>query len=561
VVIGGDFLTIGGASRHFIAALDGVTGVVSSWNPRPDQRVNGLQLLGDVVYFVGDFTHIGIATARGRGAAANIDGTVLAWNPDADDNIEALFAVGSRVYLGGEFGSVGGTTRTRLAAVDATSGAVVTSFAPTVSGSNPIVYRVDVLGDIVFFGGRFSMVSGSTRNNAAAAKGVPGAVDDGQLLGWNPNVGGEIYDLDAFGDDVYLAGGFGAVGGSSRPGIAMVDALPAGGALRAWKPVDVSGGSVSVIDASDTAVLYGGLLYDLNFLYIGAVLYPEAGLLGVPPPPATPRIQMRDSTLTIDWDAPPLGARPTSYVIEGGTAQGLANLANVSTGNAATTISAPGVGPGTYFLRLRSSNSFGRSAPTEEQVLVVGASGCSGPPAAPVDLRAVIVGTSVTLHWRASPRSIVSSYRLSVGATSGGREYGAADVGPVTTFSTGVPAGAFFVRAAAVNQCGVGPSSAEVPVVVGTPVVPPTAPFGLDAVVAGATVSFNWAPPSTGTGPFQYRFEAGTAPGLANLGSLTVGATSLSAPGVPPGIYYVRVRAVGAGGVGPAGNEVTVVVP
>ena len=96
--------------------------------------------------------------------------------------------------------------------------------------------------------------------------------------------------------------------------------------------------------------------------------------------------------------------------------------------------------------------------------------------------------------------------------------------------------------------------------VVGTPVVPPTSPFGLEAVVAGATVTFNWAAPSTGTGPFQYRLEAGTAPGLANLGNLTVAGTSLSAPGVPPGIYYVRVRAVGAGGVGPAGNEVTVVV-
>ncbi len=230
---------------------------------------------------------------------------------------------------------MGGAARRRLAAVDATLGTAEAGFAPTVSGSGASVIRVDVLGDMVFFGGRFSMVNGSSRNNAAAVKAAPGAMDDGTLLGWNPDVGGDIYDIDAFGDDVYLVGGFGTVGGSSRPGIAMVDALATGGALRAWRPVDVAGGSVSVIDASDTAVLFGGLLYDLNYLYIGAVLYPEGGLPGVPPPPTTPRARLRGTALTLDWGAPPLGARPSSYVIEAGTGPGLSNIASV--GSSATT--------------------------------------------------------------------------------------------------------------------------------------------------------------------------------------------------------------------------------
>jgi hypothetical protein len=80
-------------------------------------------------------------------------------------------------------------------------------------------------------------------------------------------------------------------------------------------------------------------------------------------------------------------------------------------------------------------------------------------------------------------------------------------------------------------------------------------------VRSGSTVTFTWAPPSIGTGPFTYRLEAGTAPGLSNLANVSHPTTSLSAGGVPPGIYYLRVRAVGAGGVGPASNEVTVVVP
>lgn len=559
--IGGDFMAIGGASRHFIAELDAVTGEVLSWNPRPDQRVNGLQVLGTTVYFVGDFEHLGGATSRGHGAAVALDGAVLPWDPQTDDSVESLFAIGARVYLGGVFSTVGGTARPRLAAVDATSGAVVTAFAPTVSGTNTAVYRVDVLGNAVFFGGRFSMVNGSTRNNAAALTHAPGAMDDGTLLGWNPDVSGDIYDLDAFGDDVYLAGGFGAVGGATRPGIAMVDALPAGGAVRSWRPEDVAGGSVSVIDASDTAVLYGGLLYDLNYLYIGAVLYPEAGLAGVPPPPTRPRARVQGSAVTIDWGVPSLGARPTGYVIEAGTSPGLSNLANGPTGSNATTIAGAGLPPGTYYFRMRSSNAFGASAATEDQAFVIGGAGCVAPPAAPTDLVAAVNGTAVTLTWRAPAGSIVSSFRLTAGTTSGGRELGTFDVGPATTFSTAVAGGAFFVTVQAANGCGLGPSTAEAAVIVGTPVVPPTAPFALDATRTGSTVVFTWAPPSIGTGPFTYRLEAGTAPGLSNLANVTLSSALLTVPGVPPGIYYVRVRAVGAGGVGPTGNEVTLVVP
>ena len=58
-----------------------------------------------------------------------------------------------------------------------------------------------------------------------------------------------------------------------------------------------------------------------------------------------------------------------------------------------------------------------------------------------------------------------------------------------------------------------------------------------------------------------YRVEAGSAPGQSNLHSSIYGpSTQLSAPNVPTGIYYVRVRAVAADGEGPASNEVIVTV-
>jgi hypothetical protein len=558
VFVGGDFTTIGGVSRSRIAELDGVTGVVSSWTANPNAPVKGLMVFGDAVYFVGDFTQVKNSTSRGRGAAVALDGTVLPWNPAADALIESLYVTETRTFLGGEFLQLGGEAHSRLGAVSTTTGAPITAFAPTVSGR---VIRVDAQDDIVFFGGDFSQVNGSTRNNAAAVQSAPGMPADGILLGWNPNIGGPVYDIDAFGADVYFAGGFSSVGGESRPGIAMTDALPTGGAVRAWEPEDVGGGSISVIDTSTTAVLFGGLMYDTNNVQIGAVLYPLLGLPGVPPPPTTPEVLVRGSRLTLAWTPPPLGARPTTYVIEGGSGPGQRNLANFSTGSTGTTFTADGLAAGTYYLRMRSANASGVGAAGLEQAFVVGAAGCSAPPAAPLDLRATVSGTSVTLTWASSPQSIVGSYRVLAGSASGVANLGTFDVGSVLTYTTTAPTGAYFVRVQAVNNCGQGVPTPETVAVVGGAPVPPGPVFGLQGTVTGNTVSLQWGPPSVGSTPFQYRVEAGSAPGLANLAAITVTNPAFVTTGVPAGLYYVRVRAISAFGMGPAGNEIVVVVP
>jgi hypothetical protein len=557
VYIGGDFTKIGGESRSRIAAVDGITGRVGEWTANPNGPVKSLMVARDAVYFVGSFSQIKNSTARGRGAAVGLDGTILPWNPAANQTIESLAVVDDLVYVGGQFATLDGQPRVRLGAVSATTGSPTLTFTPDVDGT---VYRVDAQDGLLFFGGDFDLVDGSTRHNAAAVKIMPGTSEDGDLVAWNPNVGGPVYDIDAFGDDVYLVGGFGSVGGTSRPGIAMVDALATGGALRAWKPEDVSGGAVSVIDTSDTAVLFGGLLHNLDGIEIGAVLYPEANLPGVPPPPTTPDVLVRGSALRIDWSPPPLGARPSAYVIEGGSGPGRTDLANFSTGNTNTTFSASGLPAGTYYLRMRSRNALGAGAASREQAFVVGAAGCSGPPEPPLDLVAVVTGNTVTLSWRAAAQSIATAYRLVVGSGSGASDLGSFDVGSATSFTANAPDGAYFVRAVAMNPCGVGAPSGETAVVVGNAVVPPGPVFALEGGASGSTVSLSWAAPSVGSGPFQFRIEAGSGPDGANLATITVAGTTFTTAGVPPGVYYVRVRAVGAGGVGPASNEIVIAV-
>ncbi len=84
----------------------------------------------------------------------------------------------------------------------------------------------------------------------------------------------------------------------------------------------------------------------------------------------------------------------------------------------------------------------------------------------------------------------------------------------------------------------------------------PSAPRNFGANVTGSHVELSWAP----TGALRYEIEAGSAPGLTNLATVSVTDTHLTVDGVPPGVYYLRVRAINTIGKSGASQEVRVVV-
>jgi hypothetical protein len=91
---------------------------------------------------------------------------------------------------------------------------------------------------------------------------------------------------------------------------------------------------------------------------------------------------------------------------------------------------------------------------------------------------------------------------------------------------------------------------------------PPAAPEGLTGTVDSGRVSISWTLPPHSPAAVGYVLEAGTAPGLSNIGTVTLGpATSVAIPGVPPGRYYARVRATNYTGTGAASHEVVIDVP
>jgi Tol biopolymer transport system component len=188
----------------------------------------------------------------------------------------------------------------------------------------------------------------------------------------------------------------------------------------------------------------------------------------------------------------------------------------------------------------------------------------TGIPGTPSGLTATINGLIVTLTWTApATGGAPSTYVIDAGTTPGTSDAAVLSTGSTaTSFAAQGPAnGRFFVRVRAVNSLGSSGPSNEVIVAFGPSTVP-ASPTGLVSAVSGSTVTLAWTAPAGGGTPTVYIIEAGSSPGLANLANFSTGntATAFSASGVSAGSYFVRVRAANASGVGPASNEVLVIV-
>ena len=100
------------------------------------------------------------------------------------------------------------------------------------------------------------------------------------------------------------------------------------------------------------------------------------------------------------------------------------------------------------------------------------------------------------------------------------------------------------------DQAGSGTATGHVRLVLRKPL----APTEFEAATTGRTVRLSWRASRDAT---SYHLEAGSAPGLSNLAVFNTGSTALSQAvgGVPPGVYYVRIRAVNALGASVVSNE------
>ena len=158
-----------------------VTGLATSWDPNPSgggPTVATLSVNGPTVYVGGDFLSIGGKTRSYLAALDASSGLATDWSPGANSAVLAMAVSGSTVYVGGDFSDIGGEIRNYIAALDASTG-LATSWNPD---PNAIVYVIAVSGSTVYVGGYFVTIGGQTRNYLAALD-----VTSGLATAWNPN--------------------------------------------------------------------------------------------------------------------------------------------------------------------------------------------------------------------------------------------------------------------------------------------------------------------------------------------------------------------------------------
>jgi hypothetical protein len=132
VYAAGDFHTVGGRPRDSLARLNPETGLVASFRHALSGTPYALAVAHNRLYLGGDFTQVD-GSSRGNLAAFSIldDRLDGHWRPAADATVRAVAVSDHAVYVGGSFHAVDQVPGTlRLAAVDATTGAVDPAFLP-----------------------------------------------------------------------------------------------------------------------------------------------------------------------------------------------------------------------------------------------------------------------------------------------------------------------------------------------------------------------------------------------------------------------------------------------
>ena len=264
--------------------------------------------------------------------------------------------------------------------------------------------------------------------------------------------------------------------------------------------------------------------------------------------------------VTLTWVEPTVGATPTFYVIEAGSASSLTTLPVIVTPSRVTrwVLQLPA---GVYFFRVRAANGAGTSGPSNEaQVVDISESPLPGPP---TGLAVTVQGSQVSVGWQASAGGgAPANWRLELGSAAGGLDRGTFTIPTaVTSVSGALPAGEYFARVRGINSAGPGQPSNEVRFRVGD--VPacdaPQAPVLLPATVTNRLVTLTWhAPGNVAAG--AYRVLVGSTPVARDLAVFDVGPVTAFTAAAPPGVYYVTVLAINSCGDSTASNPIVVSV-
>lgn len=303
----------------------------------------------------------------------------------------------------------------------------------------------------------------------------------------------------------------------------------------------------AVANGSAIPVGAGAAVSNINFS-LGVI--PTSGLPGAPTD-----LQATNTAagVVFTWRPSTSGGAPTSYILEAGLTSGT-TFATLPAGTNSLTV--PGVPPGTFYIRIRGVNASGTGPASSELTLRVAASGAIVP-GIPTNFQAWMSGQRLTVTWTAPVGATPIGYQIEVGSAVGLSNVVTLPVTARSFTFEPVPPGFYFLRVRAVVTGASGLPTTDVMINSGNVPAPPSEPSSFSASGSNGTVTLTWGAPLFGPAATSYVVEAGTDTGLSNITVFSTGGpgTTLVVPGVPPGTYYLRIRAVNALGVSPPSVE------
>ncbi len=210
-----------GAAAVDLSGNSGV-GVWQSWSPNPNGFVRAIEVATDGIFLGGDFSTVGGASRTSFAQVNKTTGSTTAWNQSSNaldiNSVWALLLQGNTLFVGGQFQSVGGRSQYHLASFDVSAGTANQALIPDPNNSvTALAFQSQGGTDQLYVGGMFSGIYGYAQPRLLAMD-LQGNL---KLLKSMPN--DEVRALALSGNTLYLGGLFTSVGSSTRTRVAAID--------------------------------------------------------------------------------------------------------------------------------------------------------------------------------------------------------------------------------------------------------------------------------------------------------------------------------------------------